>query len=364
MSVVIAFPSAFANKGALARAIKKVAGGKISVLLEENCIVCESSDSVELASHLANLFGVEKIAIAKKVPSDFSNLYHAIVEAGAKIIIPGARFYIKVIQNAEAAKHDYVSRDIEFAASGALTVKLSSIKAKPAKNEQDASQLILTIIGKESAYVCLQLSSAAGGLIAGKKGKVVCSIHSSLSLLSSLMAAKAGFDPTIVLPYVDERDLENNAKLSQLFASKTGRTKQTILAMPINVPAMKDVFAPLVKEKIISKSLIRQKKDNRIVFPFSIAVHPVWLIESIMQETLSIGKTPFMPLIFMSNELVTYSRDIGITFQPSVASTRGKNKLEKYSSIIESEAKVAIDRTKRIDLKVGPNYLHDIIDSI
>ena len=364
MSVVIAFPSAFADKAALVRAVKKVARGKISIVLEKNCIVCESRDSVELASQLANLFGVEEVAIAKKVSSDFSDLSHAIVEAGTEIIIPGARFYIKVIQEAEAAKYDYVSRDIEFAASGALTVKLSSIKAKPAKSEHDASHVILTIIGKESAYVCLQLSRAAGGLVAGIEGKVFCSIHSSLSLLSSLMAAKVGFDPTIALPYADERDLESNAKLAQLFASQSGRIKETILAIPINVPAIKDVCAPLVKEKIISKILIHQKEANRIVFPLSIAVHPVWLIESIMQETLSIGKTPFMPLIFMSNELVTYSQDIGINFHPSVVSTRAKNKLEKYRGIIESEAKVATKRTKKLDLNVGPNYLHDIIDSI
>jgi hypothetical protein len=362
--VVIAFPSAFANKSTLAREIKKLARGKVSVVIDENWVVCESSDPVELASRLTNLFGVEKVAIAKKVSNEFSELTHAIVEVGSKIIVPGARFYIKVIQKATAAKYDYVSRDIEFAASGALTAKLSSIKAKPAKNEHDASHLIVTVIGTEASYVCLQLSKAAGGCVAGSEGRILCSIHSSLSLLSSLMAAKAGFDSTIVLPYADERELESNAKLAQHFASKTGRTKQIILVTPINVPITKHEYAPLVKEKIISKILIGQKEDSRIVFPLSIAVHPVWLIESIMQETLSIGKTPFMPLIFMSSELVTYSQDLGINLHALNASTRAKDKLEKYSSIIESEAKLAISRMKKIDLKVGPNYLHDILDSI
>jgi hypothetical protein len=364
LNVVIAFPSAFANKGALARAIKKVARRKISVLIEENWIVCESSDPVELASRLTNLFGVEKVAIAKKVSNDFSDLSHAIVEVGSKIIMPGARFYIKVIQKATAAKYDYVNRDIEFAASGALTEKLSSIEAKPAKDEHDASHLIVTVIGREAAYVCLQLSRAAGGRVAGTEGRVLCSIHSSLSLLSSLMAAKAGFDSSIVLPYADERELESNAKLARLFASKTGRTKQTILVMPINVPIMKRAYAPLVKEKVISKILIGLKEYSRIVFPLTIAVHPIWLIESLMQETLSIGKTPFMPLTFMSSELVTYSQDIEINLHESDMSARAKDRLEKYSSIIDSEAKLAINRMKKIDLKVGPNYLHDILDSI
>ena len=362
MSVVIAFPSAFANKWALAQSIRKVAQERISVLIEGEYIVCESNNPVDLAYRLGKLFGLEKVAIAKKASTNFYDLSRAIVELAAKLIIPGASFYIKVLP--QATKHDYVGRDIEFATSSKLTVKLSSINVKPAKTEEDASHLILILIGKQSAYICIQVSGAPGGLVAGSQGRVVSSIHSSLSFLSSLMAAKAGFESTIVLPYIDERQLESNARLAQMFASKTGRKKQKILVIPINLPAMKGAHACLLKEKMMSKILIRQK-DDRIVFPLTTALHPVWFIESIMQETLSVGKTPFLPLIFMSSELVTCAQDAGIELHLSTASvTAEEDKLQKYSSIIESEAKVAIKHAKTLELKVGPNYLHDIIDSI
>ena len=361
MGFVIAFPSAFADKQALARTIKKAASDIIKVVIEGNCIVCESSDAVELASQLASLFGVGKVAIAKKVSSNFSDLSGAIVEVGTKVIMPGANFYVKVIQQAD--KYDYVSRDVEFCVSGILTERLASINARPAKTEEEASHLILTVVGKEWAYVCTQVFSAPGGLVAGSQGRFLSSIHSALSLLSCLMAAKAGFESTtIVLPYLDESELESNAKLVQLFATKTGIKKQTILVMPINVP-VKGADALLVKEKIISKILIRHE-DSRIVFPLTAAVHPIWLIESIMQEALSAGKTPFAPLVFMSSELVTYAQDAGIELDLRAASITGKDKLQKYNNTIDSEAKVAIKRTKRVELKVGPNYLHDIIDSI
>jgi hypothetical protein len=360
LSVVIAFPSAFANKHALARTIKKTSHERVSAHIEGNCIVCQSSEPVELASRLASLFGIEKVAIAKKASSNFSDLSNAIVEVGSKIIMPGNSFYVKVIQ--QAAKYDYVSRDVEFAASGTLTARLSSINARPAKSEQDASHLILTVVGKESAYVCIQVFSAPGGLVAGSQGRVLSSIHSSLSFLSCLMAAKAGFESTIVLPYADESELESNAKLAQIFATKTGTKKQTILVMPINVSAKKGADALMLKEKMMSKILIRHEY-SRIVFPLTTAVHPIWLIESIMQETLSAGKTPFAPLVFMSSELVTYAEDAGIELDLTAARVT-RDKLQKYSSTIDSEAKVAIRHTKRLELKVGPNYLHDIIDSI
>jgi hypothetical protein len=361
LSVVIAFASAFTNEWALAQTIRKAARGAIDVNVEHNCVICESSDVVELASKLASTFGVESVAIAEKVSSNFSELSHTIVEVGSKVIIPGDRFYVKVIMQ-PTAKCNYVDRDIEFAASGTLAVRLASINALPAKTEKDANRLVLTVIGKESAYVCMQVMSAPGGLIAGSHGRILSSIHDSLSFLSCLMAAKAGFEcSSVILPYADESELEFNAKLMQIFATRTGRKKQTILAMPINVPA-KGMLSVLLKETIISKILIRCQ-NNRILFPLTTAVHPIWLIESIIQETLFAGKMPFMPLLFLTNELGRYAEEAQIELNVSAANI-AKGKLRRYSKAIEAEAKSAIKNRKRLELKIGPNYLHDIIDSI
>jgi adenylyl- and sulfurtransferase ThiI len=361
LSVVIAFPSAFTNEWALAQTIQKVARGTVSVNVEHNCVICESSDVVDLASQLASMFGVESVAIAKKVSSNFSDLSRTIVEVGTKVIIPGDRFYVKVIIQ-PVAKCNYASRDIEFAATGTLAARLASINALPAKTQKDANRLVMTVIGKESAYVCIQVMTAPGGLIAGSQGRILSSIHDSLSLLSSLMAAKAGFECTsIVLPYADERELEINAKLVQIFATRTGRKKQTILAVPINVPA-KGIVSVLLKEEIICKILILCQ-TNRIIFPLTAAVHPIWFIESIFRETLSAGKMPFAPLVFLSSEIGRYAEEAGLELKVSAANIT-KGKIRMYSKAIDAEARSAIKNTRRLELKVGPNYLHDIIDSI
>jgi hypothetical protein len=220
----------------------------------------------------------------------------------------------------------------------------------------------LTVIGRESAYVCIQLMSAPGGLIAGSHGAVLSSIHDSLSFFSCIMAAKAGFEcNSVVLPYHDQSELKTCAKLAQNFAAKTGRKKQTILAVPINVPG-KGALSLLLKEQIISKILIGYQ-DSRIVFPFTAAFHPIWFIETIFNETLSAGKMPFAPLLFQSNELVTYAQQAGIELNISSAHIT-KDKLQKYGKAVDFESESAIKHTKRLELKVGPNYLHDIIDSI
>ncbi len=56
----------------------------------------------------------------------------------------------------QAAKADYVDRDIEFASTGALVGKLAEINALPAKSEQEADRVILAIVGKKSAYICVK----------------------------------------------------------------------------------------------------------------------------------------------------------------------------------------------------------------
>ena len=362
--MVIAFPSPFSDERALSEIIQKAAWGTISVNVGYKCLICEARDVVELASQLVGMYGIESVAIANKVSTNFSDVTAAIVEVGRKVMLPGDRFYVKVIVQ-PAAECDYASRDVEFAASGTLAARLASIKVLPAKTEEAASRVVLAVIAKEYAYVCIQVMDGPGGFIIGSQGRVLSSIHDSLSCLACLMAAKAGFDCTsIVLPYVDKSELAINAKLLQLFAIRTRRKKQKILAMPINVPA-KGLVSVLLKQKIISKILVKcqNNNNNRIVLPLTTAVHPIWFIEPIIKEMVFARKMPLVPLMFLSTELDRYAQEVGIELNVSAVKV-AKGVLEKYSNTIDTQARLAIEHMKMLDLKIGSNYLHDIIDAI
>ena len=361
MNIVIVFPTVFTNPQTLAKVIQKLHKGIIGISIEGNSILCETSDVVELATDLSKMFGIERVAIATKVSNSFSELSAAIVEAGSRVIIPGDRFYVKVTIP-PFANFSYQSRDIEFACTGSLAARLTSMDALPAKTEAEASRLILTVVGKDSAYICIKIIGGPGGLIAGSQGKAVGSIHSSISFLSCLMAAKAGLDCTsIVLPYADDNDLKINARLAQLFAVRTGRKKQIIFATAVKLPA-KGILTGLLKEKIVSKILI-QCQGKIITFPLTAAVHPIWFIESIIQDAVFAGKIPITPMISLSSELGSYANEVGIDISISAPKIT-KDKLQKYSNAVESEARSAIKHIKKLELEVGPNYFHDIIDSI
>ncbi len=361
MNVVIVFPSLFTDEQALAKVIKKIYRGIKNTSVEDNCIVCETNDVIDLAFELSKMFGVERVAIAKKVSTNFSELSASIVEAGSRIIIPGDKFYIKVLLPS-LSYLPYRSRDVEFACTGILASKLASVYALPAKSQEEASRLVLAVVGKKSAYVSISIMRGPGGLIAGSIGEVFGSIYGSLSFISCMMAAKAGFDCTsIVLPYADHIDLEMNAKLAQLFAIRTGRKRQTILATQIKVPA-KGPLLMLLKEKIISKILI-QCQGKVIALPLATAVHPFWFVQSIIHDAVFAGKVPLAPIVSLSDELSNYSKDVGIELRIGPLNIP-ETKLDHYNDRIESEVRSAMEYMKKLDLKVGPNYLHDIIDAI
>lgn len=346
--MVLAFSSAFANQ-ALVRAIRATDAGR-EITFEQGFLVCETNDPVELASRLEGIFGIGQVAIARKVKNEFEELSNAIAEVGLKVVLPGEKFFVKV--KADKAD-DYVGRDVEFASSGKLTARLAGIGASPAKSEQDADRVIMAFAGRKFAYVCIQVSKGLGGLPLGSLGRTLCSLHSPLSFLSCHATAKAGFVPEIVLLYSGEDELQANARLTEILAKRTGMKECVIRMAPMDIPRIKDVaITELVKEAIAAKVLVGLP-GSRVALPFAPAIHSLWLIEAIAGKAMAAGKTPYMPLMFTD-----IPEGYAAKTQPAIS----KSKFQKYSSAIDAAAKLSIKRMKK--LKIGPNYLHDILDSV
>ncbi len=102
---------------------------------------------------VAGIPGIDWVAAARKVTRKFSDVTRAIVQAGSRTVLPGEKFYVRVIQTSKA---DYVVRDVEFASAGELIEKLAEVNALPARNEHEADRVILAVIGKKSTHVCVK----------------------------------------------------------------------------------------------------------------------------------------------------------------------------------------------------------------
>ena len=377
-NILIVFPSAFsANKMDELKSLisKKLQLSNIMVsriVNEETCIAFEVADVVEAAAITSEIFGIDKVAIAKRIKNEFNNIVNEIVHIGKQIILPGEKFFVKVCTSYSAKKKiNYVGRDIEFASIGNLVADLSHLGATPVKNELGADKIILAYISNDSAYVCLQIDKALGGLPFGYQNKkVTCGIHNILSFVSCMLSIKCGFIPELFILYTNEYDLKENAKMSGHIAYKMAIKKHTIRIMHIDIPDGYDNNIKFMLQECISTRISTLLPGKRLVVPLSAAIHPLWFIDEVTDKIVQARKKYWMPLVLLTTGIYHEAIAMGLKDKTMLIDVLINNmtftKLEykKYQHMIDTYSKVALRNMKTISLNVGPNYLHNIIDSV
>jgi len=373
------------------------------LVLEEECVVFELANVVEGASIIGEMFGVDKVAIAKKVStSRFEEIITEVVNIGKLKILPKEKFFVKV-QISNNAKVNYKPRDLEFASTGELTAVLQSSLssqesssslssyARPARDELDADRLIEIFVGKKSTYVCIEVDAGLGGLPFACQGqKVLCTIHNTLSAISCMAVIKAGFLPEIVILYTDDDDLRQNLKIFGQIVNRMNTKKYLIRLAKIEEqkqkqkPQQKQQRQRLLQQEnrhktilqeITATQVLTQMSGKTVIVSLSAAIHPLWLIESIFKKILSSNKIPWMPLLLPAQGIYDIARDLGmdehklrlLSDQSSTIDkllTFTKEDYAKYMKRVNVMTESALKNMKTISFEIGPNYLHDILDSI
>ncbi len=351
--VVLVHPSVHTTEAEVLRVIRRLPGVR-KVVLESGFVACEAVDPVELASKLARLPGIDKVSVAKRVPSLFPVVSKTISDAGKAAILPGQRFFVKALAS-NPEKLDFTSRDVEFYSTGTLTAKLASIGATPAKSEMEAEKTIVAYIGK-SSYVCIQTMDGVGGALYGSSGRACSVIHGPLSAFSCLQAIRSGFDMGMFLLYDDDDSLRQNAKLAEKISKAKVVTRDTICVGHAVLPdCSDDAVRMLLLEKLALKAAILMP-EKRAILSLSLAFHPQWFIESAMQEIYAAGKIPYTPLLFLSSRQPELDgKEISLAKKMRAVSAKS---LQKYADLI------SVKDTKILRLEVGPDYLYNIIDSV
>jgi hypothetical protein len=381
-NVLMVFPSPFSAKRGAEDKLKAIVKKKLlanhikvnKITSEEKCIVFDVTDVVKAAELIVEVFGIDKVAIAKHVRSEFTEVVKTIVNIGKQIILPKEKFFVKVKVSSNTELH-YVARDVEFASLGDLTAELSAIAAVPAKNEYDANKIILSYIGGGSTYVCFQLDKAVGGLPFGCQNKIVsCGIHNVLSCISTLITIKCGFIPDFSIFYTNQDDLRENVKLFGHIVTKMNTRKCKIRMMHLDLPDDKygSRLKLMLKESISARALtFLPRKD--LTVSLSVTIYPPWFVQETVNRISSAGKIPWVPLLFLTDCLYydIKSMDLGddkiiMYIDKLIGDTIGFKKYEykKYEKKIDALSKETINNMKTISLDIGPNYIHDIIDSI
>lgn len=414
-TVLLVFPSQF-SIGRIDKLIADIKDALRSkevklrdIVLENECIVFELDDVVEGAAITAEMFGIDKVAIAKKVSTpNFEEILTEVVNIGKLKILPNEKFYVKV-QISDNAKVDYKPRDLEFASTGELTAALQpslspslsssrqssthsssasspSSFARPAKNEFDADRLIEIFIGKKSAYVCIEIDACLGGLpFACQDETVLCTIHNALSAISCMAVLKCGFFPEIIILYTDDDDLRQNLKTFGMVVNRMNTKNYSIRLARVEDPQkqrprqqqqqLRQSSHKSILQEIVATQVLTRMGGKGVVVPLSTAIHPLWLIELTFKKILSSNKIPWMPLLLPTGGINDIAKELGIeehklrlmSDQSGMIDrmlTFSKQEYAKYRKSIDIMTESAFKNMNTVSFKIGPNYLHDILDSI
>ncbi len=364
-TVLVVFPSIYSlNKiNNLASNISKILklGNQQynDIRKNESVIVVEATDPVLASSTVNMLFGIEQIAIAKEVDSDFDSVLSIITNTALSLLLKGERFYIKI----DGKTKKFLAKDLEIAATSALVDKSTSIEAKPG-SESNYDRLVYVYLTDSFAYVCIFVDKGLSGLsYNSQKEKILCCIHDELSAISCLQTIKMGFDVKILVCYRNESDLLKLAKMINKILPRL--IKKNIILQVCKISRSSSILTTIITITQIMISIALKEKIRRISLGISPMIFPASFCEYNSDLAFQNKITPWFSLSGIDSGILENAKEIGLEKYISKLEDLCRKRLsDKKISKSESSryAKDALKTLKCIPITVGPKNVHDIID--
>ena len=364
-TLVVVYPSLFAeNKiNQLMKNIKtilKIKNLKFSKITRDDFLICvQADDPVFVSSAIGLLFGVKQIVIAKKIRNDFKTIVSQVGEVGSNLLLKGEKFYVK----ADGYAKGFVIKDLELAATSTLIEKNQKISAKPG-TELKHDKLLQIYVTKSNAYVCIFVDEGLGGTVNNSQlQKSICCVTDEFSAINCLETIKQGFEIKLLICYETREDAIHLVKIIDKILPRMLRPEIELEFYKISKFG-KNSEHILSKNTLITNILIKsakEKKISHISLATSPLIYPSKYVETLQKRIFSAGMIPHIPLSGIDSEIMKNAKEIG---------------MEKYISKIEKFLKINFTKSKTkpvknekitkkiIKIKLGPNNVHTILDSL
>ena len=364
ISYVVVFPNIF-SKNKIPQLIKNIKNilkiknqNYNSVKRDGDIILVNANDPVFASSAINLLFGIEKIAIARQVKNNFQNIILEITSIGGNLLLKGEKFLVKV----EGISKGFLVKDIEIAATSNIIEKKSNLEAHPGTDE-NFDKLLYTYLTKNNAYVCIFLDTGRGGIpYQSQNQQTICAIYDEISAVSCYETIKQGYDTKIIICYRQKSELMNLAKIINQIIPRLVQNKIELefYHLKINPNGNKNylIYVNSILEIMLSYS------NNRISLALSPLIFSANFIDNSLNQVFSKKKIPIIPLTGVDSQLFEEAKEIGLE--------RNIKKLEKIVSITSNEIPIysktevasALKTKQMISINLGPNNVHDILDSL
>jgi len=364
-TVLVIFPSIYSlNKiNNLASNISKILKIKNQnyndIRKNESVIVVEATDPVLASSAVNMLFGIEQIAIAKEVDSNFDSVLSIITNTALSLLLKGERFYVKV----DGKTKKFLAKDLETAATATLVDKSTYLEAKPG-SESNYDRLVYAYLTDSYAYVCIFVDKGLSGLpYNSQKEKILCCIHDELSAISCLQTIKMGFDVKILVCYRNESDLLKLAKMINRILPRL--IQENIILHICKISRSSSILTTIITITQIMISIASKEKIRRISLGISPMIFPASFCEYNSDLVFQNKIIPWFFLSGIDSGILENAKEIGLEKYISNLEDLCRKHLsdKKISKSKASKyAKDALKTLKCLLVTVGPKNIHDIID--
>ena len=364
ISYVVVFPNIF-SKNKIPQLIKNIKNilkiknqNYNSVKRDGDIILVNANDPVFASSAINLLFGIEKIAIARQVKNNFQNIILEITSIGGNLLLKGEKFLVKV----EGISKGFLVKDIEIAATSNIIEKKSNLETHPGTDE-NFDKLLYTYLTKNNAYICIFLDTGRGGIpYQSQNQQTICAIYDEISAVSCYETIKQGYDTKIIICYRQKSELMNLAKIINQIIPRLVQNKIELefYHLKIKPNGIKNylIYVNSILEIMLSYS------NNRISLALSPLIFSANFIDNSLNQVFSKKKIPIIPLTGVDSQLFEEAKEIGLE--------RNIKKLEKIVSITSNEIPIysktevtsALKTKQMISINLGPNNVHDILDSL
>ncbi|NND85977.1 MAG: thiamine biosynthesis protein [Nitrosopumilus sp.] len=363
-SFVVVFPTIFSKNKIplLISNIKKILKTKNqqfkSVKRDGDIILVDANDPVFASSAINLLFGIDKITISRQVKNNFQEIVSEITKVGGNLLLKGEKFLVKV----DGVSKGFLPKDIEIAATSNIIEKKSNLGAHPGTDE-NYDKLLYTFLTKSNAYISIFSDNGNGGIpYESQERKTICAIYDEISAVSCYETIKQGNDVKIILCYKQESELLSLAKIINQIIPRLVQDKIEFdfYNLKINPSGIKNY--PIYLNSILQ--ILLQYPFDRVSLALSPLVFSSDFIDNSLNLVFQKNKIPVLPLSGIDNNLFQDAKEIGLERNIKKLEklvTMNSNEIPIYS---KKEVDIALRTKKTITITVGPNNVHDILDSL
>ena len=364
ISYVVVFPTIFSkNKiSQLVLNIKKILKIKNqqfkSVKRDGDVVLVDANDPVFASSAINLLFGIEKIMIARQIKNDFQGIVSEITSISGNLLLKGEKFLVKV----EGTSKGFLVKDVEIAATSSIIEKKSNLGAHPGTDE-NYDKLLYTFLTKNYAYISIFSDKGNGGVpYQSQNEKTICAVYDELSAVSCFETIKQGYDTKIIVCYRQKSELMNLVKIIHQIIPRLiqNEIELEFFRLKINPSGIKNYL--IYVNSIIE--IMLKESDSRISLSLSPLVFSSKFIDNSIKKVFGKNKIPIIPLAGVDTNLFNEAKEIGLENRVKKLEKIVTSRFDDITTFLKKEVETSIKTKRVISIKLGPNNVHDILDSL